>query len=116
MKESYGEGVASHTDPESCVVDRKADGEALTGARAGRVWNREMKLPAARRVLRGAHAYPAERKATPAASLLRDVDGPRAVVDPVHVRKHPGGNREILGVSALRGRAGRIGKSQDARR
>ena len=32
MKESYGEGVASHTDPESCAVGREASGEALTGA------------------------------------------------------------------------------------
>ena len=34
MKESYGEGPASHTDPESCVGRRKATGEALTGAHA----------------------------------------------------------------------------------
>jgi hypothetical protein len=32
MKEPYGEGVASHTDPESCVVSREAGREALTGA------------------------------------------------------------------------------------
>ena len=31
MKESYGEGLASHTGPESCVGRRKAAGEALTG-------------------------------------------------------------------------------------
>ncbi len=30
MKELYGEGPASHTDPESCVVSRKAGHEALT--------------------------------------------------------------------------------------
>ena len=34
MKESYGEGVASHTGPESCAVGRKASGEALTGVHA----------------------------------------------------------------------------------
>ena len=28
MKEPYGEGVASHTDPESCVVSREAGREA----------------------------------------------------------------------------------------
>jgi hypothetical protein len=37
MKESYGEGLASHTDPESCVVSREAGHEALTGALAGGV-------------------------------------------------------------------------------
>jgi hypothetical protein len=31
MKVPYGEGVASHTDPESCVYIRKGMGEALTG-------------------------------------------------------------------------------------
>jgi hypothetical protein len=30
MKEPYGEGVASHTDPESCVVSREAGHEVLT--------------------------------------------------------------------------------------
>ena len=31
MQESYGEGVASHTGPESCGVLREEGGEALTG-------------------------------------------------------------------------------------
>ena len=31
MKGSYGEDLASHTDPESCAVARKGGGEALTG-------------------------------------------------------------------------------------
>jgi hypothetical protein len=35
MKESYGEGVATHTGPESCAVAREGGGEALTGGRAG---------------------------------------------------------------------------------
>jgi RNA-directed DNA polymerase len=34
MKESYGEGLASHTGPESCVGRREATGEALTGVHA----------------------------------------------------------------------------------
>ena len=40
MKESYDEGIASHIDPESCAKYRKGLSEALTGARAGRVWSR----------------------------------------------------------------------------
>jgi hypothetical protein len=31
MKEPYGEGLASHTDPESCVVSREAGHEVLKG-------------------------------------------------------------------------------------
>jgi len=42
MKQPYGEGLASHTDPESCVVSREAGHEALTGAHAGGVLSREI--------------------------------------------------------------------------
>jgi RNA-directed DNA polymerase len=41
MKEPCGEGLATHTDPESCDVARECHLEALTGARAGRVSSRE---------------------------------------------------------------------------
>jgi hypothetical protein len=37
MRVAYGEGLASHTSPESCGGDRKVVVEALTGERAGRV-------------------------------------------------------------------------------
>jgi len=40
MKEPYGEGVASHNDPESCVVSREAGHESVEGAHAGRVSSR----------------------------------------------------------------------------
>ena len=36
MKELYGEGLATHADPESCAGSREGPGEALTGAHAGR--------------------------------------------------------------------------------
>jgi hypothetical protein len=42
MEEPYGEGLASHTDPESCAASREAGHEALTGAHAGGVLSREM--------------------------------------------------------------------------
>src|SRR2546428_9719949 len=51
MEVSYGEGVATHTGPESCAVVREGRGEALTGGRAGRVSSRENFGP-----LRGADA------------------------------------------------------------
>ena len=41
MKEPYGEGLATHTGPESCGELREEGAEALTGARAGRVLSRE---------------------------------------------------------------------------
>ncbi len=41
MKESYGEGLATRTGPESCVAAREGGREALTGERAGRVFSRE---------------------------------------------------------------------------
>ncbi len=76
MQESYGEGLAVHTGPESCAADR----EALTGGRAGRVYSRE------RTLLRDADAV--ERKATSGASPAQDALESRAVRDPVHVRTH----------------------------
>jgi len=42
MQESHRKGVASHPDPESCVASRKAGGEALTGAHAGRALSCEI--------------------------------------------------------------------------
>ncbi len=42
MKEPYGKGLATHPDPESCAGCREVTGEALTGARAGRVLSSEI--------------------------------------------------------------------------
>src|SRR4051812_38665917 len=44
MRESHVEGVATHDNPKSCAGSREDAGEALTGARAGRVLSREMHL------------------------------------------------------------------------
>jgi len=44
MKESYGEGAAIHTGPESCGGDSNVMAEALIGVRAGRVLSREILL------------------------------------------------------------------------
>ena len=41
MQVSYGEGVANHTAPESCLGRCKAVWEALTGECAGWVMSRE---------------------------------------------------------------------------
>jgi RNA-directed DNA polymerase len=116
MQESYGEGLASHTGPESCVVVRKGGDEALTGVRAGRVLNREIAEPPQG----GQSGVPTHigecGKATSAASPARDAAGPRAVGDPEHVRKHhTRESGEPAGVCGV-GAADRIGKSSDTRR
>jgi hypothetical protein len=49
MKVSYSEGLASHTGSESCAVDRKAEGEALTGVRTGQPLSREIEPPLRKR-------------------------------------------------------------------
>lgn len=79
MKELHAEGVATHSDPESCVGAREGVGEALTGARIGRVLSRENASPGCR------HGY--ERwKATRSGALTRVPGRSRAVGDPSHVR------------------------------
>ena len=50
MRVPDGEGVANHTVPESCVVCREAQREALTGVRVGQPSSHESHL------LRGADA------------------------------------------------------------
>jgi len=81
MKESYGEGLASHTGPESWRAAREDGTQALTGVRAGRVWSHEsVDSPGCRR-------RPVVRKATPATAISRAVAGPRVVGDLAHARK-----------------------------
>ena len=59
MKESYGEGLATHTGPESCGFVCKGGVEALTGVRAGRVLSREIHgLQAADAVGSGGRQHP----------------------------------------------------------
>ena len=56
MKVPYGEGVATHTGPESCAGAGNCAREALTGESAGWVLSREIHAPPKRWVLRGADA------------------------------------------------------------
>ncbi|MBW1609431.1 MAG: hypothetical protein JRJ74_15220 [Deltaproteobacteria bacterium] len=83
MKVSYGEDLANHIDPESCVCSRKAAGEALTGESAGQVLSRE------RGFAPGCRRRQLDRKATRNISISQEMFRPRVVVDPVHVRKLP---------------------------
>ena len=59
MREPYGEGVASRSDPESCVVVREDGGEALTGARMGPVLSREITESGAKTLLSEAEHHAA---------------------------------------------------------
>jgi hypothetical protein len=89
MKVSYGEDVANHIDPESCVCSRKVAGEALTGESAGQVLSRE------RGFASGCRRRQLDRKATWNLSISQEKFRPRVVVDPVHAWKlsarEPGG-------------------------
>ena len=73
MKELYGEGLATHADPESCAGSRKGAGEALTGAHAGRAI--EPRKP----LLLGADAVTTSGRQHDPAQDLRARDRPGAV-------------------------------------
>src|SRR5712691_1034046 len=109
MKESYGEGPATHTGPESCVAGREGGGETLTGGRAGRVFSRESLLRSADAVRRGGRPHPARRYCQTRRSAARS-ETPSM---PGHTSCE---NRESPCPSAADGAAGRVGKSTDARR
>ena len=109
MKESYGEGVATHTDPESCGAVRKDGVEALTGARAGRVLSRERTLQGADAVKEVGRQHRARRQRETRSDPARS-ETPSTHGSTMH------GNREILGLPTADGAEGRVGKSKDARR
>ena len=69
MKESYDEGVATHIGPESCGAARKGGVEALTGERAGRVFEPRKTITPGRRRCKE------KRKATSGAPISRGVHG-----------------------------------------
>jgi hypothetical protein len=115
MKESYGEGVASHTGPESCAMACKGQGEALTGVRAGRVLSREMDY-----ALKGSSGSRRRTCRTEGnsggiaiARCSRSLRGRR----PRSTRGNTShGNREIPWSPLEEGTGGRIGKSKDTSR
>ena len=81
MREPYGKAVAPRTGPEPWRCVRKDVLQALVGVRAGWVLSREIFLSPGRR---GSSPTP---KASPVTSLSQDATGPRAVEDPMHVRR-----------------------------
>ena len=109
MEESYGEGVAIHTGPESCGTARKGCTEALTGVRAGRVLSRERaELRDADAVQRSGRQHRAHR------SREARSDPARSETPCTHGNiSHE--NREIPCLPEADGAWGRIRKSKDVR-
>jgi RNA-directed DNA polymerase len=110
MKESYGEGSATHTGPESCAVNREVEGEVLTGVRAGWVLSSEI-------VASGAltHMGQCGRQHLGRRSRLTDW-GPAESKTPSMYGNTLRETWEVSRLSATDGVVERIGKSADARR
>jgi hypothetical protein len=111
MKEPHGEEVATHTDPEPCAVVREGGGEALEGARAGRVWSREnQRLRDADAIGSGGRQHRSRR--------YREVGmNPARSESPSTHGSISHGSREVPRLSAVgEGKAVRTGKSEDTRR
>ena len=110
MKESYGEGVATHTGPESCGAARKGGVEALTGGRAGRVLSR------GRISLRDADAVGESGRLHLVHRYREMCLGPARSETPCTYGNTSHENREIPCLPAADGVAGRAGKSKDVSR
>lgn len=103
--EPYGEGIATHTGPESCISVGDRAREALTGERAGRPSSRERSFPQ-QRAVRGADAVEAGGRQNWCVPRSRGATGPPAVRDPAHARKHlarePGDPTVVCGTECRR--------------
>jgi hypothetical protein len=109
MKEPYGEGVASHTGPESCGGGSNAAAEALTGVRAGRVLSREMYKDQDADVV-GRHGR--RNRGHRQREMPQDPARSKALSMHGNILR---GNREIPCLpEAKRVASGRIGKSKDS--
>ena len=110
MKESYGEGVATHTGPESCGAAREGGDEAWTGERAGLVFSR------VRQLLRDADAVGESGRRRPVHRYREVRRGPARSETPSTYGSTSHGNREIPCPPGAASAPGRVGKSKDTRR
>ena len=74
------EGLAIHTDPESCAGTREGGGEALTGVRIGGVSS------GVSYIVRGADAVAACRRQQAEVRHRKVLNHPASSLDPQHVR------------------------------
>ena len=111
MKEPYGEGVATHAGRESCALVCEDPGEALTAVRTGRVLSRENK-----RYLRAADAFGSVGRQYRLRRYRETQTEPARSETPSTYGNILHGSREVPRSPAAEGAAGRIGKSEDARR
>src|ERR1019366_9284223 len=107
MKESYGEGLATHTGPESCGAACEGGVEALTGVRAGRVLSRETTF------LRDADAVEVSGRLYRLRRCREMQPGPAQSETPSTYGNTSHENREVLCPPVEDGTAGRVGKSKD---
>ena len=110
MKGSYGEGLATHTDPESCGAACEGWRRSVDRGTCGSgIQTRKDITPGCRRCKGSGRLHPApryrERRRDPARS-----ETPCTYGDTSHE------NREIRWLPATVVAAGRVGKSKDARR
>ncbi len=110
MKESYGEGLATHTGPESCGAAREGGDEAWTGERAGRVFSR------VRTLLRDADAVGESGRPHPPHRCRQVHRGPARSETPCTYGSTSRGNREVPCPPGAASAPGRVGKSKDTRR
>jgi RNA-directed DNA polymerase len=110
MQKSYECDLATRLGPESCGAARKSSVEALTGGRAGRVFNRE------RHLLRDADAVRRSGRLHRVHRYREVCLRPARSETPCTYADTSLGNREIRGLPRAAVALGRIGKSKDARR
>lgn len=105
MKESYGEGLAPHTDPESCVGNREVVGEALTGARTGQPLSCEIRQSGTPTLLSEAEGH------TNSGAKRESLAGPAQSETLCTCGNSSNGNREIPEIPSLDGGDGRLEKA-----
>jgi hypothetical protein len=110
MKESYGEGLATHTGPESCGAAREGGDEAWTGERMGRVFSR------VRNLLRDADAVGESGRPHSVRRYREAHWSPARSETPCTYGSTSRGNREIPWPPRAASARGRVGKSKDMRR
>jgi len=110
MKKSYGKGLATHIDPESCGAAREGGVEALTGESTGRVFSR------VRNSLRDADAVRRSGRPDPRHRYREVLRDPARSQTPCTYGNTSHGNREIPRSPQTEYGWGGIGKSKHARR